>query len=202
MTMSTDRSARWIALAVILLAAVMAAGQALAIRGRVYSAEQVQITVGSPLEAYDALSSRGVKGRVLVLLDDRTRIVPRTWMATFMDSLQDSTVEPPVMKHNFTSCLMYAGIAREVYFCPPDGAWQTELDRVSRRPDSFPEGNGARVRFYGTPVHLIRSTDMPVFPEKVVVYIAEGAASRYDAAFMAAITDPTVADVIVRQVTE
>lgn len=200
--MAADRSSRWIALALLLLVAVLAAGQAMALRGRVYSAEQVEITAASPLEAYEALADQGVKGRVLVLLDDRTRIVPRTWMATFMDSLQDPTVEPPVMKHNFTSCLMYAGIAREVYFCPPDGAWQTELDRMSRRPDSFPEGNGARVRFYGTPVHLIRSADIPVFSEKVVVYIAEGAASRYDAEFMAAITDSAVADVVVRQVTE
>lgn len=197
--MRSDSPVAWTVGALVTLAVVVGVGQALAVRGRVYLPEQRSHVVATAADAYRALRADGVEGRVLVLLGDRSRIVPRTWMATFIASLSDPSIEPPVMEHNLTSTLVYSGVVREVYFAPPDGAWDVELARVTNRPDSMPEGNGARARFYGVPVHVTRTADLPVFGEKVIVFIADGAEERYDPAFIDRITSPEVADVVVRQ---
>lgn len=198
----SDRSTMWAIASVAALLLVLVVAQVVGVRGRTALPEQQVVEVTSAKEAYTAVKELGVRGRVLVLLDDRSRIVPRTWMATFMESLSDRSVEPPVMSHNLTSAFVYSGVAREVYFVPPDGSWDAELERMGRRPDALPEGNGARARFFGVPVHLTRSADLPFFREKVIVYVSPEAESRYAPDVLAELTDPRVSDVVIRQVTK
>lgn len=181
------------------LAVLLVAANQLGVSSRRFAPRQKVHEVTSAQAAYAALRDDGVKGRILVVLDDRAGIVPRTWMATFFDSLADPSVPAPVMSHNLTSDLIYAGIVREVYFVPPASAWQHEFERMSNRPDSLPEANGVRARFYGAPVHVTQTADLPVFSEKVLVYIDSAVGDRYDKPFLASLTDARVADVVVRQ---
>lgn len=202
MALATDTSHRWVAGAVIALLGVLALAQSVGVGGRTYADAPKLYTVHTAAEAYEALRSEGVEGRILVLLDERSRIVPRVWMATFMESLDDSDIDPPVMKHNMTSCLIYAGIAREVYFVPPQGLWETEYARASSRADSLAEGQGVRLRFYGAPVHVRQASDLPPLREKAIVYIAGDAGAGYTSQFIAYVTSEQFADVVIRQVAE
>ncbi|MHB9003602.1 MAG: hypothetical protein ACYC6C_06000 [Coriobacteriia bacterium] len=192
----------WILPAVVfaVLLGLLAASVSTGSRGRVYLEAPRAHTATSAADAYRFLEESGVRGRVLVLLDDRSRIVKGTWQAGLMDSLGDDGVEPPVMGHNITSSLIYAGIAREVYFIPPSASWDVEFARLAGRDDDIAEDTGLRVRFYGAAVHLTEADRLPEFDERVVVLLNGDIENEYDPAFLERITDPTVADVVVRQV--
>jgi hypothetical protein len=196
----TDRTERlWVLVPVAILVLVLLAAQAVGFGTRRYLPRQRVHVVSSAAEGYAALRSDGVRGRVVVLLDERTRMVPRTWMATFMDSLSDTATPPPVMTYNSMSGLAYSGIARAIYFVPPAGGfWERELTRLSARPDSLPDGNGVRVRFNTVPVVLTKQSELPVFGEKIVVWLFEPALEGYGSDFVRHITDPSIADVVVR----
>lgn len=186
---------RWAVAGAVLLVATLGAGQYVGVSGREFAPGAPTHRVATALEAYQALGESGVSGRTLVLLDERSGIVPRTWMATFMDSLDDPSVEPPVMSHNLTSCLIYSGIVREVYFVPPDSRWDLEFQRLSSRPDALQDDAGVRIRFYGVPVRLVRAADLPMSTEQVIVYADEGLLAEYDQGFLAALEK--TADVVV-----
>lgn len=192
------RTHTWIALPLVTLAVVLVIGQVVGLRARRYSDGQRVHVVTSAAAGYAALRDDGAKGRIVVLLDERSRIVPTTWMAVFMESLSDGGVEPPVLPHNSTSALVYSGIARRVYFVPPSVLRDRELERLFARPDALVEGNGVRVRFNTVPVVLSRSADLPVFREKVVVWISGSMLEGYTDDFIGRITDPAIADVVVR----
>lgn len=170
--------------------------------GRVYADVQQVHTVDSAAEGYQALRDDGVQGRVLVYLGDRSAILPQVWLADLIASLDDPGVEPPVMSHNITSSLVVAGVAREVYFVPPPAAWQREYERLSASAEAVPEGSGVRLHLHGAPVHLTRVDSLPAYDEPVIVYIAAGVEGAYDPAFIERLSNPSFADVVVREVAE
>lgn len=189
---------RWAIGGAVLLVLSLAIGQVVGTSGRSYAPEELTYSASTAVQAYEAFTDADVRGRVLVVLDERSRIVPRTWMATFMSALENPEEEPPVMWHNLTSCLVYAGIAREVYFVPPDALWETELQRMSSRPDSLPEATGVRARFYGVAVRLLHPADViPLLDERVIVFADEALLAEYDPGFLAELEQS--ADVVVMQ---
>lgn len=181
---------------IVLIAAILGA------TGRVYADAQKVHSVASSAEGYQALRDDGVQGRVLVYLGDRSAILPQVWLADLVASLDDPGQEPPVMSHNITSSLVVAGVAREVYFVPPPDAWQREYERLSASAEAVPEGSGVRLHLHGAPVHLTSAGELPGFDEPVIVYIAAGVEDAYDPAFIEHLSDPSFADVVVREVAE
>lgn len=193
-----DRDSWTVAVAalVITLLLVLVAGL-VGPRGRTFTSEQAEYTVSSATEAYEVLRDEGIKGRILVLIDDDARIVEGVRMAEFMASLDGG--DAPVTEHNFTSALVYSGIARSVYYVPPPAAWDAESLKYSSRSDALAEDSGTRVRFYGADVHLSDGEALD-FGEQVIVYIGPAMEGQYDPALIRRLTDPDFADIVVRQV--
>lgn len=192
--------AQWVIGSAIVLLAVLVLAQVVGPAARDTLDHQQVFTVSSAADTYRVLSEQGVYGYRLVLLDTRSRIVPRTWMRTLMESLSDPSVEPPVMAHNLTSALLLSGIAREVYFVPPEYAWTNEYARAANRADALPEGGGIRLRFYGAPVHVIRPVELPLFEEKTIVVISQSDLTGYEQSFIDRVTNEEFADIVVWQV--
>jgi hypothetical protein len=192
-------SRAWIYGPLVALALVLALMQAVGLGTRRFVATQKVHVARTAAEGYAALRADGVRGRIVVLIDERSRVVPRTWMATFMESLSDSTTAPPVMLHNSISALAYSGIARAVYFVPPGGQfWTRELQRFVTRPDALTVGSGALLQFNTVPVILTKPDDLPIFSEKIVVWLFEPVAPGYTSEYLSHVTDPAIADVVVR----
>lgn len=196
------RDLQWVAGSVLLLLLVLVTAQGVGMSGRNRTDGQQVYTVSSADEIYQLLSDQDLRGYRLLLLDQRSRIVPRTWMRTLMQSLSDPDIEPPVMAHNLTSSLLMSGIAREVYFVPPEYAWANEFARASSRGDALPERGGVRLRFYGAPVHIVRPAGIPLMREKTIVCIAQAELRGYEQAFIDRITSEEFADVVIWQVSE
>lgn len=188
------------AVAVALTVVLLLAAGLTARRGRTFRDEQAVYTVSSAAEAHEAFREAGVRGRILVLLDRDARIIGGVRMADFMESLEEPAADVPVTEHNLTSALVYAGIARSVYYVPPPAAWEAESLKYATRSDALQEGSGSRVRFYGADIHLSDPEQLE-FGERVIVYIAADVANEYDPALLRELTDPEFADVVVKQVT-
>lgn len=192
----------WLAplVATILVAALLAAAQFIGMSSRSYLPEQQAATVRGPGEAYQSLRQAGLHGRIVVILDKQTDIVPRLYDREFMASLAASGTSAPFQPLNLASGLIETGIARTVYFVPPPSLRAAISQRLGSRWDAKTEPSGFSVRFNGAPVHVVLGDLNPSdFGEKVVVYANRDVLTDYDASLLTSLESTAVSDVLVIQ---
>lgn len=180
------------------LVVLAVSAHAVGLGGRRYVTPSRRVAVSEPARAFEAFRDSGARGRVLVLFDHHTDIVPRIYLYAFTDSLEGSGTLPPITGGNIASGLIYAGVVREVYFVPPDEEWSGVVELVKSRFDAEKAGGGYRIRFEGAPVWVLREKDLPRFRERVVVYDADSQTDAEAARRIDALSGPASPDLVVR----
>ncbi|MBN1192993.1 MAG: hypothetical protein JXA36_04815 [Coriobacteriia bacterium] len=182
-----------------LFALVLIGVQLLGVSGRRYAEERTRIEVGSAREAYAQIRDLGVRGRVLVVFDDKAHIETSiSREMTFLDALEDGGEVELVTTAGIVGDLVRAGIAREVYVIALDSEWADVQERIYARGDVMDSEHGIFTRMSGARVHYVAESNIPVLDEEVVVYLPPEA-SRYPGELLDRFDADGVCDVYVVQ---
>lgn len=182
--------------ALLVVLGTMGMLQTCAQSGRRYGPSRQVVKVSGPAEAYRVWRGSGVKGRVLVYFR-RSPDVRHIDAHGVMDDLSGRE-DMRLGEERLVSSLLAAGVVRSVYHVVPDDAWGTVEATLSASPAAVRVGETFRVRVDGAPVIVTRSSDLPAQREKVVVYVDEVDAPRYDQRVLGRYArDPSLSDFVV-----
>jgi len=191
----------WVLLACLLLLVVsLAAAQLLASSGRDYrTGDQLVIEARGPRDAFSQLARSGVRGRVVVVLAERSRADERHDVLPVVRWPGAGDEAAPVNGYDYVTALIASGIAREVAIVLPDDEWTRVSGLLAQRPDIRPHDGRLLLRLHGTTVSFSRLIDLPARTEPVVVSVAAGMESRFDTSMLSRVTSPESADVVIRE---
>lgn len=195
--MKALKSFIWPLSAVAALAVLMISLQAVGLAASRASQDQRVIEGKTAAASISELRAAGVRGRTVLVLDHRARIVDRMWLTRTMKSLSEADFVPPAHDYDIVSSMILCGIATEVLFVPPPALWGEQAARYGERSDSLVEGEGYRVRFYGVPVHLTTQDEVISRRDRLIVYASSELLGEYDAEFVKQVTDPSRCDYLI-----
>lgn len=186
-----------IAVAVVVVAVAGSVGVA----GRHLPASHEVVKAETAAESFDALQSRGVRGAVLVSIDDESPIIPELYLCERIGGFGsiESSSDAFARDYDLVAALVEAGIAREVYQVVPDDAWPELASRLSGTSVTIDEGRTYRRRLYGAQITYTRAADLKLPAEKVVVVAETPVVARFAPAFIERLTGADVAALVVEK---
>lgn len=187
--------------AVLLLVVALVLGMdAYGRSSRSYAEGHTVYHVESPQEAVAVWRTLGLRGRVLVNVDEYLTVdLEYEWLPPVMEALDREDTTLPVEATSVVGVSMYSSIARKVFHVVPDADWPRVSSGLASRPELAKEHGGYRLVVDGVPIIVTRARDLPRLAEPVIVYVNDDFAPRIDRAVLDRLTsDPNVADVVVR----
>lgn len=181
----------------LVLAGVLVAIQSVAVSSRRYLDSQYTAEAASPLDAYDAVLSTGVRARVLVLFDKTSRVKEDIDTHSVLASRTASAAGLGIAPDSITSALIQSGTARSAIIVVPDEDWAAISAVLEGIPDVRKIGVSYVSRLDASAVTYVRASDLRPGKERVVTLVNRDQSARYDPGLLAAFTDPSASDVAV-----
>lgn len=134
---------------------------------RIYSPVAATISIGSPEQAFSLWTSKGLRGRVLLLFDD----YPHMRGLAFYDGA------PELTNSNYVECSIFKNIIRRIYFIVEDTDWATFAARHDIGMFHALDDDSKGLNLFtmsGVPLIAVPASMLPHIDEKVLVYVNNG----------------------------